>query len=166
MCSSDLTPSFLHYPGEAGVVRYGEELHVGHRWYDARGIGPLVPFGHGGSYTTFEWGEPTLTGQGTEVVVEVPVANVGDRAGSDVVQVYVAPLEPVVLRPPKELAGFAKVHLAPGERAVARVELRDRSFARWDVAAHAWVVDPGAYDVVVAASAVDVRHRLRHVIAE
>jgi beta-glucosidase len=160
------TPSFLHYPGEAGVVRYGEELHVGHRWYDARAIDPLVPFGHGGSYTTFEWGQPTLTGQGTEIVVEVPLANVGDRAGSDVVQVYVARQRPPVLRPPKELAGFAKVRLDSGKRTTARVALRPRSFARWDVASHAWTIDPGTYDIVVAASAVDIRYRLPHVISE
>jgi beta-glucosidase len=160
------TPSFLHYPGEAGVVRYGEELHVGHRWYDARGIEPMVPFGHGGSYTTFEWGEPTLTGEGTDVVVEVPVANVGDRPGSDVVQVYVAQQRPPVVRPPKELAGFAKVHIGPGEHTVARVVLGERSFARWDVARHAWTVDPGPYDIVVAASAVDEHRRRTHVIVD
>jgi beta-glucosidase len=158
------TPSFLHYPGEAGVVRYGEELHVGHRWYDARGIEPLVPFGHGGSYTSFEWDQPTVHGSGTDVVVEVPVTNIGERAGSDVVQVYVAPREPVVLRPPKELGGFAKVRLGAGEGTVARISLRDRSFSRWDVATHTWTVDPGTYDIVVAASAVDERFRIGHVI--
>jgi beta-glucosidase len=159
------TPSFLHYPGEAGEVRYGEELHVGHRWYDARGITPLVPFGHGGSYTTFEWGVATITGTDRAPVVEVPVTNTGDRRGSEVVQLYLAALDPPVLRPPKQLAGFAKVHLSPGERGVARIALDERAFARWDVTEHAWVVDPGSYELLLAASAVDVRMRLTHSLA-
>jgi beta-glucosidase len=154
------TPSFLNYPGEAGVVRYGEGIFVGYRWYDARNIEPMIPFGHGGSYTTFAWGEPTVTGAGVDVVVEVPVTNTGDRQGSEVVQVYVAPEEHVVARPEKELAGFAKLSLAPGETGVARVTLKERSFARWDVETHGWLVDPGEYSLVVAASAVDVRSRI------
>jgi beta-glucosidase len=158
------TPSFLHYPGEAGVVRYGEELHVGYRWYGARGIEPLIPFGHGGSYTTFEWGEPTLTATADDVVVEVPVTNTGARRGSDVVQLYVSAREPVVVRPPKQLAGFAKVEIDPGETAVARVVVCARAFARWDIASRGWVVDPGVYDLVVAASAVDERFRVAHEI--
>jgi beta-glucosidase len=158
------TPSFLHYPGEAGVVRYGEELHVGYRWYDARGIEPRVAFGHGGSYTNFEWGDPSVDARGADVVVEVPVQNVGSRRGSDVVQVYVAQRAPVALRPPKQLAGLAKVHLDPGQMAVARVVVLERAFSRWDVTAHGWVVDPGTYELVLAASAADERFRLTHEI--
>lgn len=154
------TPAYLNYPGEAGVVRYGEGVFVGYRWYDARAIEPMIPFGHGGSYTTFEWGEPTVAGEGVDVVVEVPVTNTGDRPGSEVVQVYVAPDEHVVPRPDKELAGFAKLTLAPGETGIARVALKDRSFARWDVETHGWFVDPGGYTLVVAASATDVRSRI------
>ena len=151
------TPAHLNYPGEAGVVRYGEGLFVGYRFYDARGIEPMIPFGHGGSYTTFEWGTPTVTGAGVDLVVDVPVTNTGDRAGSEVVQVYVAPAEHVVPRPDKELAGFAKVHLAAGATTTATIVLKERSFARWDPGVHAWVVDPGGYSLLVAASATDIR---------
>jgi beta-glucosidase len=151
------TPSYLHYPGEAGVVRYGEELHVGHRWYDARGIEPLIPFGHGGSYTTFEWGPASITAAGTDVVVEVPVTNVGERAGSDVVQVYVAFPDAPVTRPRKQLAASAKVHVSPGEQDAARIELDVTAFRRWDVATASWTVDPGQYELLIAASAVDIR---------
>jgi len=154
------TPAYLNYPGEAGVVRYGEGVFVGYRWYDARAIEPMIPFGHGGSYTTFEWGEPTVTGEGVDVVVEVPVTNTGDRRGSEVVQVYVAPDEHVVPRPDKELAGFAKLTLAPGETGIASVELKERSFSRWDVETHGWLVDLGGYTLVVAASATDVRSQI------
>ena len=151
------TPAFLNYPGEAGEVRYGEGIFVGYRHYDARAIEPMIPFGHGGSYTTFDWGEPTVAGSGTDLVVEVPLTNTGDRPGSEVVQVYVAPAQHVVPRPRKELAGFAKVQLAPGEAGIARVTLSSRSFARWDPGVHDWVVDPGSYALVIAASASDPR---------
>ena len=154
------TPAFLHYPGEADVVRYGEELHVGYRWYDARGVVPMVPFGHGGSYATFQWGPPAVSGHGLDLTVEVPVTNAGDRQGTEVVQVYVAPRDPVVLRASKQLAGWAKLRLQPGQQAVARVQLAERSFSRFDVARCTWTVDPGVYDLVVAASALDERHRL------
>ncbi|WP_420639143.1 glycoside hydrolase family 3 C-terminal domain-containing protein [Candidatus Poriferisocius sp.] len=151
------TPAYLNYPGEAGVVRYGEGVFVGYRSYDARGVEPMIPFGHGGSYTTFYWGAPNITGEWTDLTVEVPVTNTGGRAGSDVVQVYVGAIDPVVSRPPKELAGFAKVHVEPGATVTAVIRLRRRAFARWDPEHHGWVVDPGEYRVVVAASAVDVR---------
>ena len=95
----------------------------GYRSYDARGIEPMIPFGHGGSYTTFEWGEPTIKGTGTDLSVEVSITNTGEREGSEVVQVYVAPAQSVVPRPVKELAGFAKLDLAPGATGTARVNL-------------------------------------------
>jgi beta-glucosidase len=151
------TPSYLHYPGEAGIVRYGEELYVGHRGYDARGVEPLIPFGHGGSYTTFEWGPASITADGTDVVVEIPIRNVGERAGSDVVQVYVAFPDAPVARPRKQLAAFAKAHLSAGEQGAARVELDVTAFRRWDVATTSWTVDPGKYELLIAASAVDIR---------
>lgn len=151
------TPAFLNYPGEAGVVRYGEGIFVGYRSYDARGVKPMIPFGHGGSYTTFEWGRPSVRGAGTDLTVEVPVTNIGQRSGSEVVQAYVAPAHAVVARPVKELAGFAKLELAPGATGVARIKLKDRSFARWDPEVHDWVIDPGCYSIILAASATDPR---------
>lgn len=154
------TPAYLHYPGEAGEVRYGEGVYVGYRGYDARGVEPLIPFGHGGSYTTFEWGPPTVSGAGIDLTVEVPVTNTGERTGSDVVQVYVEPHASPVHRPPKELAGFAKVTVGPGATETAVITLRERSFARWDLATDGWVVDPGAHTLVIAASAADLRHRV------
>jgi len=154
------TPAYLNFPGEADTVRYGEGIYIGYRWYDARGIRPLVPFGHGGSYATFAWGEPRTTGSGPDLVVEVPVTNTSNRTGSDVVQVYVASHCSPVHRPEKELAGFAKVHLGPGETSVACIALSERSFARWDLETGNWKSDAGAYDILIAASASDVRARL------
>ena len=158
------TPSFSHYPGTDGVVEYGERFHVGHRWYHREGIEPLVPFGHGGSYTSFEWGAPSIEGEGADVTVEVPVQNVGARPGAEVVQVYVEPADPSEDRATRVLGGFAKVRPEPGETCRARIELGSSAFARWDIDARGWAVDPGPYDLVVAASATDERHRLAHVI--
>ncbi len=160
------TPSFLHYPGEAGVERYGEELWVGHRWYDARGVEPLVPFGHGGSYTTFAWTGGGVEGVGTEATVEVDVTNTGSRPGAEVVMVFVEPQRPPVARPVRHLAGFAKVRLQPGASGSAAIRLGERSFARWDVASSAWTVDPGEYRIVLAASAADLRISLPYTISD
>ncbi|UGQ13942.1 glycoside hydrolase family 3 C-terminal domain-containing protein [Yinghuangia sp. ASG 101] len=160
------TPAYLNYPGEANTVHYGEGIYVGYRWYDARGIDPLIPFGHGSSCADFAWGTPCITGDGTDVAVEVPITNTSDRAGTDVVQLYIAPQAPTVHRPRKELAGFAKLELAPGQTGTARLELNERSFARRDLATHNWKVDPGDYDLVIAASATDTRAVVPHTLKE
>jgi beta-glucosidase len=156
------TPSYGNYPGEDGIVRYAEGVLVGHRWYDAKGIDPAIPFGHGGSYAAFEWGEPTVSGSADEVTVEVPVRNTSGRRGSDVVQVYVGC--PDLAGPPKVLGGFAKVLVKPGATATARIAVGPSAFRRWDTDASSWVVDPGRYEIVVAASATDERCRIGHVI--
>ena len=178
-------PAYLNYPGENGVVRYGEGLHIGHRWFDARAIEPAVPFGHGLSYATFEWSAPRVTGGGDAemadpVIVEVDVVNTGDRSGSDVVQVYVEPPPSLLHRPVRELKGFAKVHLAPGERTTARIVLTRRAFAYYDPGDQSpqglaigspvpagesekrtdpgWYVDPGTYTIWTARSSANLVH--------
>jgi beta-glucosidase len=133
------TPAYGSFPGENDTLAYGEGLLVGYRWYDTRHLPVAFPFGHGGSYTTFDWGPASLDAQalspGTPLTVTVPVTNTGDRTGSEVVQVYVRPHGSRLSRPRSELKGFAKVELAPGETRVVAVELGDRSFAYWDDAA-------------------------------
>jgi beta-glucosidase len=158
---------------------------VGYRWYESRGIDVTFPFGHGLGYTTFEIGVPEPSSAsfepGDRLVVRVPVVNVGDRRGSEVVQLYVAPRRPRAFRPPKELKAFAKVELDPGESAVAELVLDARSFARWadtdpayvelvtrqgvvaawmpppaDVEPSGWVVDPGPYDLHLGRSSADI----------
>jgi beta-glucosidase len=174
--------AYLNYPGENGVVRYGEGVFVGHRWNDVMGIAAAVPFGHGLSYTSFSMGEPrcaaTLTA-GESLVVEVDVANTGQRTGSEVVQIYIEPLSPRLSRPLRQLKGFTKVQLAPGASTRVSIELEARAFAYYDVAdaLHAellaglpvpaedghprrsvagWYVDPGEYRVIVARSSVEL----------
>ncbi len=149
-------PAVAYFPGHDGVVSYDEGIFVGYRGLERHGIEPLIPFGHGGSYTTFEWGTPTV--HDTETVrVEVPITNTGDRHGTEVVQVYVSCRQPRVERPPRELAGFAKVSLSPGASQVVEVELRERACDRWDLDHHGWVTDPGIYEIQVGASSADIR---------
>ena len=152
------TPAFTNYPGESGEVHYGEGIFVGYRWYEARGIEPLFPFGHGLAYTTFEFGELSVSSgeQGT-VKVEVPVRNTGEREGVEIVQLYVADRTGTVARPPKELKGYAALQLAPGETGQARFTLDTTAFSHWDIGLNRWVEAPGAYRILVGSSSADIR---------
>ena len=126
------TPAFGAFPGANHRVAYDERLLVGYRWYDTRALPVRYPFGHGGSYTSFTWGEPTVRREGDDVVVEVAVTNTGTRAGADVVQAYVEPPPARLPRPRRELRAFAKVRPGPGETVVARLVLPPRAFSYWD----------------------------------
>lgn len=133
--------AFTNYPGENSVVRYGESVYCGHRWHDSLGLEPAVPFGSGLGYTTFEIGEPSAratASPGDSVALTVGLANVGDRHGAEVVQVYIEPLDPVVQRPVRELKAFRKISLDSGERADLSFELPARAFAYYDPADAVW----------------------------
>ena len=140
---------------------YSEGIYVGYRWYDTQGIAPLFPFGHGLSYTTFAYGEPkvsktSVTASG-KVTVSVPVTNTGSVAGAEVVQFYVSDPEASVDRPAKELKGFCKVRLEPGETRTVSVELDRSALSFFDDARHEWVAEPGRFDVLVGSSSSDIR---------
>jgi beta-glucosidase len=122
------TPSYGSFPGDGDRVRYAEGLLSGYRWYDSRHLPTRWPFGHGRSFTTFAWGDPVVTG----TTVELAVTNTGSRRGSEVVQAYVEPPPGPLTRPRRELKGFARLHLEPGETGTARLDLDDRAFAAWD----------------------------------
>jgi beta-glucosidase len=158
------TPAYVNYPGENGEVRYGEGLYIGYRYYDKKEMPVLFPFGFGGSYTTFEYSAPTLsaaTFKDTDgVTVSVNVTNTGEMAGKEVVQVYVHQRNPRLHRPPKELKGFAKVELQPGETKTVTIPLDYRAFAYYDPAHKLWVTENGEYDILIGASAHDIRHTL------
>ena len=179
-------PSHGNFPGENGVVRYGEGVLVGYRWYEARRLGTRFAFGHGLSYTTFELGQPRLSATelapGGTLTLEVDVTNSGGRRGAEVVQCYVAPRDPRLVRPPKELKAFAKVWVDPGETASVQLELDARAFAYWDpgdpdwpalrerltgspfgveldpTPDPGWRVDPGRYELHVGRSSADIAH--------
>ena len=139
---------------------YSEGIYVGYRWFEARQVTPLFPFGHGLSYTTFEYGAPTVSAKKTAdgaVTVSVPVANTGTVAGAEVVQFYVSDPESSVDRPVKELKGFCKVWLEPGETKSVSVDLTRESLSYFDAGNHHWTAEPGRFDVLVGASSADIR---------
>lgn len=179
------TPAFGNFPGEHGQVRYGEGLFIGYRWYEARHLPVRFPFGHGLSYTTFALGQPdcedTEISSDQRVTILIPVTNTGLRTGSEVVQVYVAPRNSSVQRPNKELKGFSKVNLKPGESTVVSIELSPRDFAFWNpkdvyrtvlrpqVTGESanialdqkgeWQIDHGLYDIHIGTSSVNIAHQ-------
>ena len=155
----------LTYPGVDGHVSYAEELLLGYRHFDARGIEPRFCFGHGLSYTTFEYGDAELNGQvfraDDPVEVSVAVHNTGAVEGLEVVQLYLSAPADREGRPPIELRGLAKVALAPGETRRVTLSLDRRALSCWDPAAHAWVVPLGEREILVGHSSRDIRSRAR-----
>jgi beta-glucosidase len=147
-------------------TEYRESVYVGYRWYDSAGVDVAYPFGHGLSYTTFSWsrGSARVFGDAT-VEVTVTITNTGERAGTEVVQVYVHDVTSTVFRPAQELKGFAKVHLGPGQSRRVTLRLQQRAFAFWDVAHHDWTIEAGAFEIRLAASSRDIRAVLPVTIA-
>lgn len=150
-------PSYPHFPGDDTGVRYGEGLFVGYRGYDARGTEVAFPFGHGLSYTTFDYSDASATATDAGLDVAVRVTNTGDRAGREVVQVYVSVPGSTVTRPGRELKGFASVTLAPGASETLRIAIPAEDLAFWSVLDSAWVLETGRYVVEVGASSRDLR---------
>ncbi|MDX1414938.1 MAG: glycoside hydrolase family 3 C-terminal domain-containing protein, partial [Candidatus Promineifilaceae bacterium] len=158
------TPAYLNWPGDSGVVRYGEGLFIGYRYYDAKEMSVLFPFGFGLSYTTFEYSNPRLSTHSFKdidgVTVTVDITNTGEMAGKEIVQIYVRDLESGLVRPSKELKGFAKVELQPGETKTVSISLDFRAFAYYHPKYRQWITEDGEYDLLIAASAADIRHTL------
>ena len=158
-------PAWAHYAPVDGVQRYDEGFSIGYRGHDRTGVAPLFPFGHGLSYGSAAWGEAsasaTSIGAGGSVTVTVPVTADGDRDATVVVQGYVAPIDPPVEREPKTLRTWRKVVVPAGTTTEVTLTFDATAFRRWDPAARDWTVDPGAYDLVIAASAGDVRSTIR-----
>ena len=162
---SPVFPAAANFGDTRRQVHYREGLYVGYRATTTAGDTPRFGFGHGGSYTTFEWADIELsTGEpSTEnalATVAVTVRNTGERAGSDVVQVYLRAIDPPLYRPDRELATFAKVHLAPGESRTLQLSIPGRSAECFDPVAGRWCRPGGRFEVLVAASAHDVRATL------
>ncbi len=157
------TPAYLNYPGELGRVRYGEGIFVGYRYYDAVERPVAYPFGHGLSYTTFAYSDLRVSARTFEpserLEVTVDVTNTGERTGKEVVQLYVHDHEAGLVRPPKELKGFAKVELDPGETKTVTLVLDARSFAFYHPGHGRWITEDGDFELLVGASAADIRLR-------
>jgi beta-glucosidase len=149
------TPAYLNFPGENGAVRYGEGLFIGYRYYDTKNVPVLFPFGYGLSYTTFAYSNlQAYTKQGKTVsanyfndvdgvTVSVDVTNTGQMVGKEIVQLYVHDRAARLKRPYKELKGFAKVTLQPGETKTVTLTLDFRAFAYYDPAYKRWITEDG-----------------------
>jgi beta-glucosidase len=143
------------------TVEYREGIFVGYRWFDAKRIAARFPFGHGLSYTTFTYDKLTAQVIDDEVRVTVDVTNTGARAGAEVVQLYVSQPQCSVRRPVRELKGFAKVVLAPGERRTVELTLSREAFAFFHPERKRWTVEPGEFVLEAGASAADLRQTIR-----
>lgn len=159
-------PSYLSFPGEFGHVRYSEGIFVGYRGYDARELEVAYPFGHGLSYTTFEYSDASaaVTADG-DLQVEVTISNTGRRRGREIVQVYTGLPGSGISRAVRELKAFASVELASGASQKVRLVVDREDLAYWDTRIDAWTVEPGEYRIDVAASSRDVRASVRVAVA-
>jgi len=152
-------PTFINYPGDRSIL-YGEDIFIGYRYYDARKIEPLFPFGHGLSYTQFTYSElncPPSIHQGEPVEISFTIRNDGNRSGSEVAQVYLHDVQSRVPRPPRELKGFKRVFLDPGAEVRLTVKLDERAFSFYDQDLHQWIAEPGYFEIHVGSSSRDIR---------
>ncbi len=155
------TPAYLDYPGAQRRVHYRESIWVGYRYYDRRKMPVAYPFGHGLSYTEFDYSDPRATVHDDEsVTVEVTVRNVGERDGFEVVQVYVRDDLSTVPRPDRELRGFSKIWVPAGETVTTSIDLDRRDFAFWDEYRHRWVIESGTFTLEIGHSSRDIRARV------
>ena len=154
-------PAHINFPGGAGQVRYGEGIFIGYRYYDAKEQPVAFPFGYGLSYTSFAYSNPRLSAAAFDDVdgltVSVDVTNTGAVAGKEIVQVYVHDRKSGLVRPLKELKGFAKVELRPGETKTVTVALDFRAFAFYHPGYRQWITEDGEFDILIGASAADIR---------
>lgn len=144
--------------------KYNEGIFVGYRWADKEKTKPLFSFGHGLSYTTFAYGkaiaDKKVMGQDETLTITLPVTNTGSREGSEVIQLYISDLKSSLPRPVKELKGFSKVKLAPGETREVTFTIGKEALSFFDDARHEWVAEPGKFEALVGASSTDIRNRV------
>ncbi|MBB3072040.1 beta-glucosidase [Paenibacillus baekrokdamisoli] len=155
-------PSYLSFGGEGGKAVYAEGLFVGYRYYDKKELAPQFPFGHGLSYTTFEYSQLSVSGDAQEVSVTFRLRNTGSMKGQEVVQLYVRDEQCRWIRPMKELKAFRKLQLQPGEEAEITFSLEPRDFSYYDPEYKKWVADTGYFEIFIGSSSQDLRlsHRI------
>ncbi|KAH3997005.1 beta-glucosidase [Parastagonospora nodorum] len=166
-------PAYHNWPGENLKTVYGEGIYVGYRHYERSKIAPLFPFGHGLTYTTFEYGTPTVSAtvltEAGEIVVTVPVTNTGRVAAHEIVQAYVKDIKSTLPRPEKELQAFGKVFLQPGETKNVNLKLNKHSVGYFDTSlgqTGAWIAEEGTFEVLVGASSADIRSKVSFEVKE
>ena len=162
------TPAKDKFGNDIFDIPYNEGIYVGYRFIDKNKLKPTFPFGHGLSYTTFKYGNATIDkSKGTEkdiFIVSVPVTNSGKRAGREIVELYVSDPKCSVDRPVKELKGFSKVSLAPGETKNVTFEIDGSSLSFFDADNHKWVCEPGEFEALIGASSADIRSKVKFTI--
>ena len=149
------TPAKEQFPGVDGKALYSEGLQVGYRWFDAKGIEPLFPFGFGLSYTTFRYDDLRVTPRGNGARVQFRITNTGGRTGAETGQVYVG-FPKRDGEPPRQLKGFEKVSLEGGRSKTVTVDLDARSFQHWNTTKNGWVATRGCYTIAVGGSSRDL----------
>ncbi len=155
------TPCYFNFPGSRKAVEYRESIYVGYRYYDKIKKDVLFPFGYGMSYTNFKYSGLKLSKKSIKdtdiLTVSFKIKNTGKTAGAEVAQLYVNDKESTIFRPEKELKGFTKVYLEPGEEKTVTLTLDKRAFSYYNVNIHDWHVESGEFDILVGASSRDIR---------
>lgn len=153
-------PSYLFFPGDGDKVEYREGIFVGYRYYDTKNVEPLFPFGYGLSYTTFEYSNLSVSQKEIKdtdtLKVTVNVKNTGTVVGKEIVQLYVRDVESSVSRPKKELKGFEKIELQPGEKKAITFTLNKRAFAYYDTDLQDWYVETGKFQILIGKNSNDI----------
>jgi beta-glucosidase len=156
------SPAFKGYKDPGLKVNYHEGIFLGYRYLEKNKMKPAFPFGFGLSYTTFEYSDLHIEKNGNEYAVKATITNTGKREGKEVVQLYLSAINSTIERPEKELKGFSKVSLKPGESKSIRIVLSPKSVASWDVDTNNWQTRLGKYEIMLGASSVDIRSSMKY----
>ncbi|KAJ0122270.1 glycosyl hydrolase family 3 N terminal domain-containing protein [Diaporthe amygdali] len=164
------TPAYHNWPGENLGVVYGEGLYIGYRHYERANIAPLFPFGHGLSYTTFEYGRPSLSArvlsEGEPLELLMAVSNIGDVDGFETVQIYVRDEKSRLPRPEKELVSFEKVFLERDQTKHLKIRIDKYAVGYYDTSLKAWIAEEGKFEVLIGASSADIRRKISFEVKE
>lgn len=159
------TPAKDKFGNDIFDMPYNEGIYVGYRFIDKNKLKPTFPFGHGLSYTTFKYGkaqvDQTSGNKGETFTVTVPVTNTGSREGKETVELYISDLKSSVDRPVKELKGFSKISLMPGETKDVTFKINETDLSFFDADKHEWVCEPGDFEALIGSSSADIRSKVK-----
>lgn len=151
------TPSYKNFPGNEVTVEYQESIYVGYRYYDKVKKEVLFPFGYGLSYTSFEYSNLEIKENEGEYILNFKIKNIGEFEGKEIIQIYVSQRTPKIFKAEKELKGFTKVNLRPGESRDIKIKIDTKAFEYYNPETKKWNIEEGIYDILVASSSKDIR---------